>query len=318
MKKSTHLLIFLLTFNFLCNAQQITLIDFGISTEISAGNWNNVTDSSTLNSTTNLIDSSGINTGEVLLLTDAFNSSINGFGTQSPDAGLPFLVTATRDNFFGESIEFSGTDTEPSDPSLEPTGGFTFSGLDVAKYYSFKIFASRETTLNDNRETLYTITGNAGPQTAILDATNNTTNVGAIFNITPNESGEITLQAEKGPNNNASSGGIIYNFYYLGAIEMAKTDTALSTDSFSIAGAINIYPNPSSELINISLSLKETTNVKMTIYDINGKFIKTILNEEKPAGSFVQKWNSSSMSPGLYILQINAGDKKYKTKLMLK
>ncbi len=304
---------FLSTFNFLCYAQQITLIDFGLNTEISAGNWNNVTDSSTLNSTTNLIDNSGINTGEVLLLTDVFDNDLNGFGTISPDVGLPFPASATRDSFFGESIEFTD-----STPSLEPTGGFTLSGLEAGKYYSFKIFASRMTSLNDNRETLYTITGNAGPQTAILDATNNTANVAAIFNIIPNQSGEITIQAEKGPGNNASSDGIMYNFYYLGAIEMTKTDTILSTDSFSIAGAINIYPNPSSEMINISLSLKEAAKVKMDIYDINGKFIKTILNEDKPAGSFIQKWNSSSISSGLYILQINAGDKKCKTKLMLK
>ena len=313
MKKHTHLLMFLSTFNFLCYAQQITLIDFGLNTEISAGNWNNVTDSSTLNSTTNLIDNSGINTGEVLLLTDVFDNDLNGFGTISPDVGLPFPASATRDSFFGESIEFTD-----STPSLEPTGGFTLSGLEAGKYYSFKIFASRMTSLNDNRETLYTITGNAGPQTAILDATNNTANVAAIFNIIPNQSGEITIQAEKGPGNNASSDGIMYNFYYLGAIEMTKTDTILSTDSFSIAGAINIYPNPSSEMINISLSLKEAAKVKMDIYDINGKFIKTILNEDKPAGSFIQKWNSSSISSGLYILQINAGDKKCKTKLMLK
>jgi len=313
MKKHTHLLMFLSAFNFLCYAQQITLIDFGLNTEISAGNWNNVTDSSTLNSTTNLIDNSGINTGEILVLTDAFDNDLNGFGTLSPDVGLPFPASATRDSFFGESIEFT-----ESTPSLEPTGGFTLSGLEAGKYYSFKIFASRMTNLNDNRETLYTITGNAGPQTAILNATNNTTNVAALFNITPNQSGEITIQAEKGPDNNASLDGIIYNFYYLGAIEMTKTDTILSTDSFSSTGAINIYPNPSSEMITISLSLKESAKVKMDIYDINGKFIKTIFNEDKPAGSFIQKWNSSSVASGLYILQINAGDKIYKTKLMLK
>jgi hypothetical protein len=313
MKKITHSLMFFLTLNFLCSAQEITLIDFGLAGQTTAGNWNNVTDSSTLNTTTFLIDNTGVSTGELLTLTDSFDDNINGFGTQNPDASLSFPTTATRDNFFGESLEYTD-----STPSLEPTGGFTLSGLDVDELYSFKIFASRMNTLNDNRETLYTVTGNTTPQTATLDASNNTSNVAAIFNVKPNASGEITIQAEKGPNNDASQDGIEYNFYYLGLIEMSKTETPLSMDSFSASGSINIYPNPSAEIVNISFSLKESARVKMNIYDVNGKFVKTILNEEKSAGSFIQKWDSSSITAGLYVLEISAGDKKYSTKLVLK
>jgi len=312
MKKTT--LFFLLTaFTCISFAQQITLIDFGLSGQTTAGNWNNVTNSSTLSSFTDLIDNSGLSTGEILTLTDAFDDDINGAGTQTPDPSLPFPSTATRDNFFGESVLF--TDTTPS---LEPTGGFTLSGLETGKFYSFKIFASR-TGVTDNRETLYTITGNATAQTATLDASNNTSNVAAIFNVQPNTSGEITIQAEAGPNNTAiwAPDGIEYNFYYLGAIEMTKTGTTLSSDSFSINGLVNIYPNPSSEYVNISLSLKEAARVKINIYDIHGKIVQTILNEKKSAGSFITTWNRSNVASGLYILEIDADGRKYNSKLVL-
>ena len=316
MKKTTLFLLFT-AFTFFSYAQQITLIDFGLSSQTTAGNWNNVTDSGTLNSFTDLIDDSGASTGAVLTLTDPFDDDINGKGTQSPDGSLPFPSSATRDNFFGESVEFTDTPPSAPTPSLEPTGGFTLSGLEAGKYYSFKIFASRMNPPDDNRETLYTVTGNAGPQTAILNATNNIANVAAIFNVQPNGSGQITIQAEKGPNNNASLNGTIYYFYYLGAIEMTKTETTLSTDSFGINGLINIYPNPSSEYVNISLSLKEAAQVKINIYDIHGKIVQTILNEKKSAGSFITTWNRSNIASGVYILEIDADGRKHNSKLIL-
>lgn len=316
MKKTT---LFLLLTAFTCvnYAQQITLMDFGLSSQTTSGNWNNITNSGTLNSVTNLIDDSGASTSEVLTLTDIFDDEINGFGTQSPDGSLPFPISATRDNFFGEDVDFNDG-ASGSTTSNEPTGGFTLSGLEGGKYYSFKIFASRMTILNDNRETLYTITGDASPKTAILNATNNTSNVAAIFNVQPNANGQITIQAEKGPNNNASfDGTTIYYFYYLGAIEMTKTDTTLSSDSFGINGLVNIYPNPSSEYVNISLSLNQAARVKINLYDLTGKIVKTILDENKLAGSFIETWNRKNVSSGVYILEIDADGRKHNSKLVL-
>lgn len=309
MKKITQLL--LLT-TFACTityGQQITLMDFGLPSQpTTIGNWNNIT-SGTSVTPLGLIDNTGATTGEVLTLTDAFDDDINGWGTLTPGSPASTWADAqaTRDNLFGENVDF--TDTTLSN---EPTGGFTLFGLEAGKYYSFKIFASR-TGVSDNRETLYTITGDAGAQTATLNVTNNTANVATINNVQPNVSGEITIQAETGANNTNPNG-----FYYLGAIEMTKTDTTLSNKSFGINGLVNIYPNPSSEYVDISLSLNAAARVQINVYDITGKKIKTILNEEKSAGNFVQTWNRSNVASGLYILEIDADGRKHNSKLILK
>jgi hypothetical protein len=303
--KKTLLFLLLTAFTCISNAQQITLMDFGTLSQTTPGNYNNITNS--VVGTTNLIDNSGVLTNEILTITDAFDDDINFTGTQTPDESVPFPVTATRDNFFGENVEYTW-----NTPSLEPTGGFTLSGLEVGKYYSFKIFASRPTSAAENRETLYTITGNAGSQTATLDPVNNTANLAAIFNVQPNGSGVITFQAETGVNNNNEFG-----FYYLGAIEMTKTDSTLSSDSFSINGLVNIYPNPSSEYVNISLSLNQAARVKINLYDLTGKIVKTILDENKLAGSFIETWNRKNVSSGVYILEIDADGRKHNSKLVL-
>ncbi|WP_100610362.1 T9SS type A sorting domain-containing protein [Confluentibacter lentus] len=298
MKKITLFLLFTSSL-FAAYGQQITLIDFGATN--TAGNWNNVNAPATLNSFTNLIDDTGATTGEVLTLTDVFASPANSVGTQNPDSGLPFPGSATRDSYYGED-------------ATEDTGGFTLSGLEAGKYYSFQIFASRD-GVADNREALYTITGDGGAQTATLDASNNTANVAEILNVQPNIDGEITIQVEKGPANDNSSG-----FYYIGAIEMTKSDTTLSNKRFGINGTVSVYPNPSSEsqFVKINLNLNAAARVKMDVYDITGKLVKTLLNEEKSAGSFVQTWDRSNVASGLYILKIDADGRNQNSKLILK
>ncbi len=307
MKKTTLLFLFT-TLSFLTYSQEITLIDFGSNNFLTAGNWNNITNA-TLTGSNDLIDDQGNLTGETLSITDAFDDDPGELGTTTPDGSLPFPSNSTIDFFFGEDVDFTPSGGTASN---EPTGGFTLSGLEAGKYYSFKIFASRA-GVSDNRETLYTITGNSGDQTATLDAANNTANVAAIFNVLPTAGGEITIQVEKGPNNNNTPNG----FYYIGAIEMTKTDVALSSDSFSFNGLVNIYPNPSSKYINISYSLKEAAKVKMSVYNINGKAVKTILNEKKSVGSFIETWDRSNVASGLYILEIDADGRKYNSKIVL-
>lgn len=205
-----HLVALICTTTF---AQNHAFFDFGKSSNATKGNWNNVvvTDHKQDGLTFNVIDSEGNDTNIVFTLTDSFDF-INSSGALVSDEGILFPSSASMDSFFG-STGFSGY--------VDPTGGFTLSGLDMNKYYSFSIFASRN-NVNDNREALYTVTG-ATTKTKTLDASNNKSNTADILNLQPNESGEIYFQAESGPNNNSSVG-----FFYLGAIQLIVSDTPIA------------------------------------------------------------------------------------------
>lgn len=311
MKKTTLLLLFT-ALTVASYAQTITLIDFGQSgnTTEDAG-WNNVTDPSTLGATTNLVDQNDIPTGEVLELTDVFDPLPNSTGTSTPDGSLPFLDTATEDSFFGEDVDFdSGAGL-----NNEPTGAFTLSGLEAGKYYSFTIFASRAGLPEpaDNREALYTITGST-TETATLDASNNTGEVATILNIQPDINGEITIEVEKGPANNNSFG-----FYYIGAMEITKSDNTLSSETkrLGINGTVSItYPN-TKEFIKINLNLNESAKVKMDVFNITGKKLTTLLNEEKSVGPFSKVWDTSGFASGVYILNISANGRTQNAKFVI-
>lgn len=302
MKKTTLFLLFIALGSF-CFGQEITLFDFGQASNTTAGNWNNFTDPTTTGVPTDLIDNAGILTGESLTLTDDFDPNPNSTGTQSPDPGLPFPDSSTRDSFFG-SDNYLGVP--------QPTGSFTLSSLEAGKYYSFTIFASR-TGVPDNREASYTITGST-TETVALDAANNTANTATILNIQPDGSGEITIEVEKGSNNTNADG-----FYYIGAIEMTKSDTTLSseTKSLGINGSVSVVYPSTKEFIKINLNLNESAKVKMDVLDITGKKLTTLLNEEKSVGPFSKIWNTSGFASGLYILNVSANGKTQNTKFVI-
>jgi len=305
MKKITLLLVLISYVSF---AQEYTYIDFGITTNTTPGNWNNVAVANAADAagiTLGLIEfSNGNSTGVTLTIDDAFDT-VNTAGNPTPDPSLPFPSTAAADSFFGETVTFNGT--------LEPTGGFTLTGLDPTKYYSFSIFASRN-GVGDNREAQYTLVGSTSVVVA-LNSSNNTTNTADVFDLQSNGSGEIVFTAAPGPNNNNSSG-----FYYLGAIEMIKSDTPLSVDAFRLKDMLSVYPNPVNDIFEVKLDLLQNSDVKIEVYDVNGRMITNLFEGQQPAGEFRYQLEStkSNLSTGTYFLKVNVNDQVQTTKLFIK
>ncbi len=54
------------------------------------------------------------------------------------------------------------------------------------------------------------------------------------------------------------------------------------------------YPNPFNPSTNIKFSLPAKSRVIITIYDLLGRKVKTLINEIKPAGNFVIQWNGDN------------------------
>jgi Secretion system C-terminal sorting domain len=67
------------------------------------------------------------------------------------------------------------------------------------------------------------------------------------------------------------------------------------------------YPNPFNPSTTISWQLKNDGMVTIKVYDQLGKEVATLVNEEKPAGSYEIEFNESSLASGVYYYRINAG-----------
>ncbi len=67
------------------------------------------------------------------------------------------------------------------------------------------------------------------------------------------------------------------------------------------------YPNPFNPTTTISYNIPEATNVKLTIFNILGQEIKTLVNEFNEAGVHTVVFNASELNSGLYIYKLQAG-----------
>jgi parallel beta-helix repeat protein len=67
------------------------------------------------------------------------------------------------------------------------------------------------------------------------------------------------------------------------------------------------YPNPFNPTTTISYSLAEQGRVTLKIFDILGNEIRTLVNEEKPAGRYEVKFNASDVPSGVYFYRLQAG-----------
>ena len=66
------------------------------------------------------------------------------------------------------------------------------------------------------------------------------------------------------------------------------------------------YPNPFNPTTKIQFNLPVDANVELTIYDILGKKVATLVSELKKAGSHSLDFNSSHLSSGVYFYEIKA------------
>jgi hypothetical protein len=76
------------------------------------------------------------------------------------------------------------------------------------------------------------------------------------------------------------------------------------------------YPNPFNPTTAISYQLSAISHIKLTVFDILGREIETLVNEVKPAGKYSVEWNASSIASGVYFYQLRAGE-FVKTKKMI-
>ena len=66
------------------------------------------------------------------------------------------------------------------------------------------------------------------------------------------------------------------------------------------------YPNPFNPTTTIKFSLPEAGNVKLTLFNILGQEVKTLVNESKESGVHTINFDASELNSGMYIYKLEA------------
>lgn len=67
------------------------------------------------------------------------------------------------------------------------------------------------------------------------------------------------------------------------------------------------YPNPFNPSTRIQYSLEQAGNVSLRIYDMLGREIQTLVNENQNAGMHVVEFNAKNFASGVYLYRLEAG-----------
>ncbi|MBK6538558.1 MAG: T9SS type A sorting domain-containing protein [Ignavibacteria bacterium] len=68
------------------------------------------------------------------------------------------------------------------------------------------------------------------------------------------------------------------------------------------------YPNPFNPNTKINFALPKQGFVSLKVYDVLGKEVMTLVNEQMSAGSYAVDFNAANLSSGVYFFRMESGE----------
>ena len=159
-------------------------------------------------------------------------------------------------------------------------------------------------------------------------STNNGSTWSFISGSTTSEFGVYRWKVSDTPSNNCLIQIVSSNDYGISDISNKKFSIVNTTearennnviDNFSLS---QNYPNPFNPTTKIkysipSLNMKHAATVKLTIFNVLGNEIETLVNETKSSGEYEVNFNAGNLPSGVYYYRLQAGDFSQTKKLVL-
>lgn len=96
-------------------------------------------------------------------------------------------------------------------------------------------------------------------------------------------------------------------------ILVSINEEPFSVDKFEL---FQNYPNPFNPSTKIKYSLPEDSYVELKLFDVLGREVAMIVNNEQDQGFYEVEFNASQLASGVYLYKIQAG-KYIKTRKMI-
>ena len=109
-------------------------------------------------------------------------------------------------------------------------------------------------------------------------------------------------------------------YVFLGYMSPVQGDVPVT--ALPAVDILGVFPNPFNPATNIDLALGQDGPVRVDIYSLEGRLVRTLLNENRPAGTFEVMWNGMDenglrVSSGSYFCRVLSGSSVDTRKLLL-
>ncbi len=77
------------------------------------------------------------------------------------------------------------------------------------------------------------------------------------------------------------------------------------------------YPNPFNPVTTIEFSVPQSARVTLELFDMLGRSVRMLVDENRPAGTYTVRLNGDDLSSGVYLYRLTAGDRTVTRKMLL-
>jgi hypothetical protein len=68
------------------------------------------------------------------------------------------------------------------------------------------------------------------------------------------------------------------------------------------------YPNPFNPTTSIRYQLPHTAEIRIVVYDMLGREVAVLLNEERKPGTYTVTWDATGKASGIYLCRMQSGE----------
>lgn len=82
---------------------------------------------------------------------------------------------------------------------------------------------------------------------------------------------------------------------------------------------VNVYPNPAANqsTINVNFELNSTSDIKIDLYDMQGRIVKSLPKESLTNGTYNKELNIEGLTSGVYICKVTANNQVQTSKIVI-
>ena len=225
------------------------------------------------------------------------------------DAGLTQRVQISHNNFYSDpSIATAYPDTVMAFQLYDSTtqAFITASGLEATNVSEAVEFIAPPAIPASVVTSFYATATDPEPNPDNMDDGNGGPGIDQLqmpFDFSYSASGPVALGSTKG-----------------GSMGSKQWAGKLTVGIFSPEVAENVelynYPNPFAQTTTIAYKLPQTSDIKLSVFHLNGQRIATLLDEKQIAGTYKVDWQPAKLSAGIYVYRLEVNGEVLTKKLV--